>query len=104
VEDVSGYFRHARVAPRRHWIQNINGHDGAMKTERLLFTTNAQVVHQILDDGDHSEPKQLCGESLIIVRDDSGRSMTFTGEEMTDMARKWIALPKVKSIKPPPYE
>lgn len=63
--------------------------------EKFLFRTNGQLVSWITNDGDGTEPSTLCGESLIVLRDDAKtkpREIVLTGEEADDLAQQWLAL------------
>lgn len=74
----------------------------AVKTEtqpkqklKKLFTTEPhgdQTVSWIRDDGDGSEPKRMCNESLISIKDSRGNEVVFTREELDSLATQWLKL------------
>lgn len=55
--------------------------------DTFLFTSRAQTVTWITDDGDNSEPPVLCGHSLVRIADDTGREIVLTGEEAFFLAK-----------------
>lgn len=59
--------------------------------EKLLFSTNGQRVFHILNDGDTSEPAELCDGSLVRIAADTGNEIVCTSEELTELATKWLA-------------
>lgn len=60
-----------------------------------LFETSphaAQTVYEITNSGDCEELPAPHNESLIAVVDEEDNRIVFTGEELTDLARKWLKL------------
>lgn len=65
--------------------------------EKFLFQIVEHAAHQVVDDGDNSEPPELVDRSIIVVRDSCQNEASFTAEELDDFARTWLRFRKLTS-------
>lgn len=63
------------------------------KTNQLLFDTAPHGAQNVSLVDDHPDG---IGNSLWAVRNDDGREMIFTGEELSSLAQQWLGFVNVE--------